>query len=369
MQALQNYLDRMGSNFLVSAMIPSLAFVTISLLIFQPILPPSVSTFLFSDFNVLNEAGLVVFLFTIILGFTLSSLNTFIIKLFEGYVFIRHFPLLRKAEVQRARKIRGQIFRIEKRIAYLKNRLQFTRHEQTEKYIWKLRSKKENLETIYNLSFPYNEEDIQPTRFGNFFKAAEAYSRDRYGIDAVSIWPRLIHVIPDSYYHKLDSKNNQLSFLLNCATLAIGFSALSLVASIYQFYLITLARQGKSNFLYFVPISLNDVHRYQQNAWLYLVASFIGLFCIFIFYRACLLIVSEYGDLVKSTFDLFRTDLIAQFNLKLPRNWTEEVNFWTKICKFINVGNPGDKFEFYYIYKGDKEEEPVPFSMDNVGLS
>jgi hypothetical protein len=328
MQALQSYLGRFGSAFLVSAMVPALAFVMIVVFAFNSLY--STGSFPIK-FDELTEVGLLVLLLTIILGFTLSSLNTFIHKLFEGYIFLHHFSFLKERNIKRARLIKSEVNRIDKRIQRIKTRLAGVENKQAEKYIKKLKNKQSGLLIEYNRSFPFNEDDILPTKYGNYFKAAEAYPSDRYGIDTVPIWPRLIYVIPKEYYSKLDSKNNELSFLLNCSALSILFASLSFVIGIYEFYRSSI-----------------------QLGWLYLLYSLPALFVSYVFYRACLLIISEYGDLVRSAFDLFRSELLKKLNLSLPRDLTAETNLWSKISEFINIGNPKGNLKFTYVYRGEK---------------
>src|SRR5689334_16856948 len=86
MNAFTNYLEKLGSNFLVSAMVPSLTLVIVSILVFDPLLNFSA---VFKDPQGVYKLvgfGPVIFIATVIIGFTLTSLNTYVLKIFEGYV-------------------------------------------------------------------------------------------------------------------------------------------------------------------------------------------------------------------------------------------------------------------------------------------
>ena len=102
----QGLTEKMGSNFLVAAFIPSLAFAMIAMVVFSPILPPGPVTRLTNTLTPLGQPGLLLVVFTIVLGFTLSSLNTFIYKLFEGYVILERFGVARQQAKNRAQNRR-----------------------------------------------------------------------------------------------------------------------------------------------------------------------------------------------------------------------------------------------------------------------
>jgi hypothetical protein len=337
MQSFQVYVEKMGSNFLVAAMIPSLAFITSVMLVFQPIFPGSIIQDLKSDFNPLLQYGLITLVFTVILGFTLTSLNTFVFKLFEGYVLLHHFSALRKRQIKAGRRLKRQIRYLDKKLGRMFEKDSETLSERSLRIRTKLRYQLRALQVEYDSTFPFSEDLFLPTKFGNILKASEAYPRDRYNIDAVPIWPRLVNVIPDKFFGFLDQKNNQLSFLLNCSVLSLLFSIACVGAILYQALLALLKTYNISQLLYFVPINL-AVNIYLQRVLLYIGGLFLGLALAYLFHRATLFIVSEYGDLVRSAFDLFRFDLLAQLKRNYPKDYAEELLLWDDISDFFSVG-------------------------------
>ena len=84
MGVFTNYLEKLGSNFLVAAMVPSLALVVACIFVFDPILQVAEAFTNPTGTPQLVSFGVVVFILTVIIGFTLTALNTFILKMFEG---------------------------------------------------------------------------------------------------------------------------------------------------------------------------------------------------------------------------------------------------------------------------------------------
>ena len=98
MGAIQGYLEKLGGNFMIAAFIPSLAFVTACMVAFSPLVPPDFIIRVQTSLSPLDESGLVILLIATMMGFTLTSLNTYVYKLFEGYVlpeYLNHSSELR----------------------------------------------------------------------------------------------------------------------------------------------------------------------------------------------------------------------------------------------------------------------------------
>jgi hypothetical protein len=341
---MQNYIEKMGGNFLVAALIPSLAFVTTAMVIFGPIIPPDVIKRLKDTFYPLEQPGLLLLLFTVILGFSMSSLNTFIYKVFEGYYLLERFPHSRRREQEKARQLRRQLRRIEGKITRLKNQ------GKNERRLVALEEQRYYVSSVYQSTFPPSKQAILPTRFGNILRAAENYPAIRYGIDAVPMWSRLIHVIPDKYYERVDRSNNQVAFLINCSLLSLILSLLNLLASSYQFltFRYVYVHQPLSPpLLYFIPVDL-PLEVYQQRAVLYLVGSGFSLLWFWIFYKAALPVAEQYGNMIRSAFDLFRFELLNQLNLSLPADSDEETDTWRMVSEFVVLGDPEGTLQFEY---------------------
>lgn len=361
----------MGSNFIVTAFVPAMGFVVFSLFAFQPVVPKSISyrigVTVFSDIN-FTELGaftLIAFLLTTILGFTLFTLSTFIYKSFEGYAFIlganTNFrrSLLQRQKL-RAQKLVGECERVESEILKLENKLSVKKEKSSPENLWQekrrkrlverwrlLRDQKYGLVSTYQNNFP-PKQYILPTRFGNILRAAEVYPNRRYGIDAVPMWGRLAHIMPDAGMEKVDQANNQCLFLLNCCLLSVIFATASFFVSGYQGLTTILARQGLKELLYFIPVNPDIVYVYQQRVVIYLVLGIIAFLIGRLFYEASLVNVGQYGNMIRSAFDLYRFELLEALHFSLPKDLDEETDQWRAVSRFFVSGTELGKPEFIY---------------------
>lgn len=67
---------------------------------------------------------------------------------------------------------------------------------------------------------PSRPEEVMPTRIGNILKNAELYPEVRYGIDAVTVWPRLHPLLPAEVSGALGAVRADLELQLVTSTLA-----------------------------------------------------------------------------------------------------------------------------------------------------
>ena len=336
MNVFTNYLEKLGSNFLVSAMVPALALVVASILVFDPIIPV---TALFAQKDKPYELvgfGLLLFILTVIIGFTLTALNTYILKLFEGYVFFHRIPFMYKRMINYQRRRADRLIR---RQATLKKRIDvvedcFTETDRTKRIKRKLRQEYYKITSEYDHSYPPNIGEVLPTQFGNILKASELYPGTRYGLDGVEFWPRLLYVIPPEYQQKIDNSRNELSFLVNMSILCIAFYLFCVVAI---FYYISIASATLSDKALFFDII--------KNALRYIVAGLIALGLNRFFNRAAIFSVSSFGLMIRSAYDLFRLDLLKQFKLKRPTSSVTEFSAWKNLNELVVLGKHSLNFK------------------------
>jgi hypothetical protein len=334
---LQNAIQKMGNNFLVAAFVPAMAFILIVSIVFQDVLP----SFLHFEGEIqsLIRAGIYLLLFTIVLGFTMFSLSTYIYKSFEGYNFIlatntpirRSFLKRQKKRFRqndaRQRFIGKQLARLEKKINVEGNPRRREQYSSQQKNLY---DKRYELAAERSLSLPPSIDLILPSRFGNILRASEMYPWTRYGIDSVLIWGRLIHVIPQEGMEKIDEANNQCLFLLNTSVLATLFSFICLLTSLYYaFYIGT--NINILSFLQTISIAPPDT----AKVWGYFIwAIFSGLLAWF-FYGASLVNVVQFGNMIRAAYDLYRHDLISALHLKSPKSLEQEKKLWRRITYFM----------------------------------
>jgi ABC-type multidrug transport system fused ATPase/permease subunit len=336
MNAFTNYLEKLGSNFIVSAMVPSLAFVIASILLFDPILNIAEAFKDEKSIFGLVSFGVVVFIITVIIVFTLTALNTYILKVFEGYdiPFPFHviYSLQRRYHFSKASRLAEQRDKLEKDIRNLEI---LARYEPgVNEKLEGMKDEYFKIASDYDMNYPADPNDVLPTRFGNTLKAAENYSGVRYGLDGVLFWPRLVHVIPLEYKMSIDSARNELSFLVNMSLLSGVFTFLCLTAS-----LISIGMNSV------VPGNLMVFLGSLGKALPYLTVLLISLASTIIFYRASLYSVSSFGLMIRSSFDLFRLDLLKKLGLRRPVDSVQEYNTWYTINELIALGDHSLTYE------------------------
>jgi hypothetical protein len=341
---MQTYIEKLSSNFLVAALVPSLAFVTIVMVIFGPIIPPQLAERLMGTFNPLGEEGVLVLALTVIMGFTLSSLNTSIYRILEGYNLLARFPETRQFQRDKVQRLQRQLIEVEKKIRKLEKK----KKGKDDARLQELEDQRYYLASELDLRFPPAEPAILPTRFGNILRAAETYPGLRYGIDAVRLWPRLVHVIPKEYYDKIEQSNNGLAFVVNCAVLSLFLGILSGLAAGYECLVCWYAYLGKDEILYFILVEPKFVDIYFQRIFIYLVICALGFIVSWFFYRASFPIAMQYGNMIRSSFDLFRFDLLHQLKLTLPEDSDTEYELWQKVSEFIATGTRLGPLHFEY---------------------
>ncbi len=151
---------------------------------------------------------------------------------------------------------------------------------------------------------PDKESLLLPFSFGNTLRAFEIYPRAMYGIDAIPAWCRLLGVIPTEFREQLDGAKSQMDFLLNVWALShlllLEYLIVAWMAGFWQQWQHWL-------FWWFPALSVG-----------------VALFASYWARRAAV----DWGELVKSAFDLFLPELRAKLELPRPASPEEEREMW-----------------------------------------
>jgi hypothetical protein len=355
MNAFTNYLEKMGSNFLVAAMIPSLAFVVSVILLFNPFINFEAKFSVEKGIYQLIGFSIIVFIPTVIIGFTLSTLNTYVLKIFEGYVIPYPVHIAYMANWKKHKRTARQMqLHRDKLKKLIQHREQLA---EMEPGLYPSSDDDPEMEELldlyyqavsdYQLSYPENPTDILPTSFGNILKAAENYSGERYGFDGIHFWPRLVEVISKDYKLSIDTVRNELSFLVNMSVLSFFFSLLCIVAMFYAMVYVNGAGTTPAVFFNYLFVALQ-----------YLVIAGAGIGLSVFFYKASIFSVGSFGLMIRSSYDLFRKELLKKFEIPLPKNSYDEFYAWKKLNEFMVLGNHSLTFDILeYDLKEDKNEK------------
>jgi len=166
--------------------------------------------------------------------------------------------------------------------------------------------------------FPYNEDDVLATAFGNTIRAFETYSKKMYGFEAIDGWLRLLAVIPKDYRQMIDSAKAQTDFWLN-----LWFFS----------YLV---------FGYLIFIGTWSPHHHPA-LWLLSLAP---VFTILISRSAAISAARDWGAVVKASFDVFLPDLCAKMRISTTSSLgsnsgeSNEFKMWTAFSRATLYRDP-----------------------------
>lgn len=277
-----------GKSFVVGYLLPAVAIAIAGQFILGAF---DVETGVKAIFDAKDVLGATFLTFAIWLGaVALMALNYRIIRICEGYGDYNPFRIIKRLQVCEFRKLKAietamrQTIERDRAIASATSPLVYDR------FTHALR----RLAT----DFPDTEAFLLATKFGNTIRAFEVYSRVAYGLDAIPGWDRLIAVIPKDFREALDDAKSLMDFWLNLWTGAVALLILY-------------------GFLAFSNLTT-------PQPWI--PPACIGLAIIFLSFAR--MQAANWGELVKSAFDLYRNDLAAKLGLDLSRSIEHERAMW-----------------------------------------
>jgi hypothetical protein len=282
-------------NFVIGFFLPVAIFITISILLVNPYaFGTQAVDFLTTDLLVGTTT---IGLLSWVGGIVLLALNRDLYRLMEGYLKYNPLKLLGWMEKRRYQGFINELEKLDDEYrACIKARTEFPSES---------RIKRNKLMEQLMEEFPDKEELLLPTPFGNVLRSFEIYPRVMYGFDAIGGWGRLLAVIPKDYLELIDAARAQVDFWVN----------LGVVFILLQIEYIVLA------FITGTPLQ-----------W-WVVLLFIALGTI-----APLRATSsarEWGDFVKSAFDVYRFILLESLGFDTPKDREEEKVMWNKYSQAI----------------------------------
>jgi hypothetical protein len=162
------------------------------------------------------------------------------------------------------------------------------------------------------------EDRLLPTRLGNVMRASEDEVDERYGLDAVMVWPLLYPHVPAELARALAVTRNQLDMYVRlCIT---GLAA---------------ALASAATFL-------------EDGIWLSVPVA--AALLAWIAYLAAIRVAMMYGQGIRVAFALHRFDMLRGMHVPLPGTRAEELELNEQLCEFIQSGRPlygDDSFHRY----------------------
>lgn len=170
-----------------------------------------------------------------------------------------------------------------------------------------------------------------PTRLGNVLKNSELYSKVRYNIDAVLVWPRIYSVLPDRLVQSIGAAKSQMDLMLVISILGVAFALLGGV----------------------VALVLLPWYAFPACVWGGALVAWLG-------YQGAVRSALPYAQLIKSAFDLHRGTLLTAIGWQAPTSYGEEKRRWKQIGHLWYRGSPeptGVQALGYPASKPEKDEE------------
>jgi hypothetical protein len=231
-----------------------------------------------------------------VLAVLLLALNYALYRILEGYVPpVTWFPWCQAHQERRFHRLKKEIKALGK-------------DPRGDFLLWEFRKK-----------YPTEISDVLPTAFGNAIRAFEVYPRDTYGADSISVWPRLLAVIPARFQALIDEAKALVDLCVNLCLL----SAVILLSSI--------GRTAADVYRAQVSPAVLDVR-------LPVAAACISVLAAFTAYRFAVMLVPDWGEQVKSAFDCYLGTLAKQLGYALPPTRKERKKFWEAFSQMILYG-------------------------------
>ncbi len=178
--------------------------------------------------------------------------------------------------------------------------------------------------------YPVNMKHLMPTRIGNLLRAAEDYPYERYGLEAITVWPRLWFALPESAQQELKTARLQLDR-------AVRLMSWGILLPLWMPIVIWLE-----------SLSLTLSPNARATLAAYLLPLLLGLLMIVIGYQGRAIPAARlYANLIRTVFDLYRFDLYKQMSWPLPEKNNEEKEQGEQLTLYITRGytDPDIAFE------------------------
>jgi hypothetical protein len=215
-QALKDF----GSRLQVIGLLPTLLAVGAVAFVFAadaPMEPLSWSRVETAAASIGGAGAIVISVLSIALAVSLQPLQFRLVQLLEGY-WPTWFP---------ERIARTGIWLEKRRRERIRRRMSAP-HRETEIATIAMRERAQTAETQLRQRFP-NQDRLLPTALGNALRASEDRVGQRYGLQSVTIWPRLFHLLPERVRSGMDDEVTQLDVSVR---LAVTWFLAGIVSSI-----------------------------------------------------------------------------------------------------------------------------------------
>jgi hypothetical protein len=236
-------------------------------------------------------------------------------------------------------------------------------------------------------ALPSDRARLLPTRLGNMLRGAESYGQERYGVDAVLIWPRLSPLLPAGAASAEADAGTVLDLMVTLTVsgllfgvpIAAGLGAVSAhpvswVAPAALLALALLLRTLPASLAAllallchppFVDVGWAD-SRAAVGAQVALSVLAGALVFSAVCYRGALEAAATLGEHVRAAVDLYRWSVLDALHLRRPADLEAERRLWQDVAGLIHRGYEPESGLYRYAQTAD--EEPVATDRPSVRL-
>ncbi|MET8157801.1 hypothetical protein ABZT47_15595 [Sphaerisporangium sp. NPDC005289] len=187
------------------------------------------------------------------------------------------------------------------------------------------------------LGYPRTAQRTLPTRLGNVLRAAEEHG-DRYGMDAMTVWPRLYTVLPDPFLASFAQAATAMETAVMISFLGGAFAVVGGTLAV-----LILPGTGAG-----------------CCVWGGALVAALG-------YREAVRAARPYAQLIRSAFDVHRFLLLEAMRLRLPESPAQERAQWEQLGKLWYRGTPDYDRIPALRYPASRETSPEPSRLVTSG--
>jgi hypothetical protein len=174
------------------------------------------------------------------------------------------------------------------------------------------RATNEHMRLHNELTSRFGEQQIAPTTMGNIANTIQTYAVRRYNCNLELFWSELQRVVQNdaNAYAALQESKAQLDFLVSCCWLTLIWSfTWTFVMSVWGF-----------------------------SIFWFLLLSVFGPSVAYLWYRAGTEHYRSFADVLTTSLDLFRLELLEALHIERPVDVVDEQNTWDKLHRLSSYG-------------------------------
>jgi hypothetical protein len=171
---------------------------------------------------------------------------------------------------------------------------------------------KEHMRLHNELTSRFGDQQIAPTTMGNIANTIQSYAVRRYNCNLELFWSELQRVVQKdaNAYIALQESKAQLDFLISCCWLTLLWSFI---------WTVVLGVWGYSVF------------------WFWMIAV-LGPTAAYFWYRAGTEHYRSFADVLTTSLDLFRLELLEALHIPIPADVEDERNTWDTLHRLTSYG-------------------------------